>query len=84
MAEQQGVPAWLVEQADQIQAEWLQGARCIGVTAGASTPEFLVQGVCDRLRSLGIRGVRQLPGHAETVRFGRPAGLAPSPVHAQT
>ena len=79
VAEQHGVPAWLVEQADQIQPEWLRGARCIGVTAGASTPEFLVQGVCNRLRTLGVRGVRQLPGVAETVRFRRPAGLAPSP-----
>ena len=75
VAEQQGVPAWLVEDADQIQPAWLIGARCIGVTAGASTPESLVQGVCDRLRELGARGVRQLPGKPESVSFRLPSAL---------
>ncbi len=55
VGEQQGVPAWLVEDASQIEPSWLLGARCIGVTAGASTPETLVRGVCDRLQALGAR-----------------------------
>ena len=83
VAEQQGVPAWLVEDASQVQPEWLIGARCIGVTAGASTPEALVQGVCDRLRTLGTREVRQLPGEPESVSFRPPVDLmgarAPAP-----
>ncbi len=73
---QQGVPAWLVEDASQIDPDWLQGARCIGVTAGASTPEHLVQGVCERLRALGAGAVRQLPGKPESVQFRLPHGLA--------
>lgn len=75
VAEQHGVPAWLVEDASEVQAEWLIGARCIGVTAGASTPEFLVEGVCARLRALGTRGVRQLPGKPESVSFRMPQAL---------
>ena len=75
VAEQQGVPAWLVENAAEIHPDWLAGARCIGVTAGASTPEALVQGVCDRLRALGTRSVRQLPGAPERVSFRLPANL---------
>jgi 4-hydroxy-3-methylbut-2-en-1-yl diphosphate reductase len=74
---QQDVPSWLVEAADQIDPTWLLGARCIGVTAGASTPESLVQGVVDRLRALGARTVRQLPGKPESVQFRLPQGLGP-------
>jgi 4-hydroxy-3-methylbut-2-enyl diphosphate reductase len=75
VGEQQGVPSWLVEDASQIDPAWLLGARCIGVTAGASTPECLVQGVCDRLRVLGARHVRQLPGKPESVSFRLPSDL---------
>jgi 4-hydroxy-3-methylbut-2-enyl diphosphate reductase len=76
---QQGVPSWLVEQADEIDPTWLLGARCIGVTAGASTPETLVQGVVERLRDLGARTVRQLPGKPESVQFRLPQGLDADP-----
>ena len=75
VGEQQGVPTWLVEDASQIDVAWLLNARSIGVTAGASTPEGLVQGVCDRLRTLGARHVRQLPGKPERVRFRLPTAL---------
>ena len=75
VAEQHGVPAWLVQDAAEIHPDWLTGARCIGVTAGASTPEALVQGVCDRLRAMGTRSVRQLPGAPEHVSFRLPANL---------
>jgi 4-hydroxy-3-methylbut-2-enyl diphosphate reductase len=44
----------------------------VGVTAGASTPEHLVQGVLVRLQELGAKGVRELPGLAETTRFRLP------------
>lgn len=73
---QHGVPSLLVEDASQIDPDWLLGARCIGVTAGASTPESLVQGVCERLRGLGVRNVRQLAGKPESVSFRLPQGLA--------
>ena len=75
VGEQHGVPSWLVEDASQIDPQWLLGARSIGVTAGASTPEWLVQGVCERLRLLGVRTVRQLPGKPETVSFRLPPDL---------
>jgi 4-hydroxy-3-methylbut-2-en-1-yl diphosphate reductase len=81
VGEQQGVPAWLVEDASQIDPNWLLGARCIGVTAGASTPEALVQGVCERLRLLGARSVRQMPGKPETVRFRLPSDLIDARAH---
>ncbi len=75
VGEQHGVPSWLVEDASQIDPDWLLGARSIGVTAGASTPEWLVQGVCERLRQLGARTVRQLPGKPESVSFRLPPDL---------
>lgn len=79
VAEQQGVPAWLIEDASQIDPSWLLGTGCIGLTAGASTPEVLVQGVARRLRELGVRATRQLPGKAEVVSFRLPAGLIDVP-----
>ena len=81
VGEQQGVPAWLVEDASEIDPDWLLGARCIGVTAGASTPECLVQGVCDRLRALGAHQVRQLPGKPESVSFRLPSDLTDARAH---
>jgi 4-hydroxy-3-methylbut-2-enyl diphosphate reductase len=75
VAELQGVAAWLIEDATQIDPAWLPGVRSIGVTAGASTPEVLVQGVCERLRALGAGTVRQLPGKPEDVSFRLPPEL---------
>lgn len=75
VAADQGVPAWLVEDETDLQAVWLEGVRTVGVTAGASTPEYLVQKVCARLRELGAGSVRELPGLAETVKFRLPEVL---------
>jgi 4-hydroxy-3-methylbut-2-enyl diphosphate reductase len=75
VAEGQGVPAHLVERAAELDPAWLQGRRRIGVTAGASTPELLVQAVCARLRELGAAVIRELPGPAETTRFRLPEEL---------
>jgi 4-hydroxy-3-methylbut-2-enyl diphosphate reductase len=75
VAADQGVPAWLVEDENDVQSVWLEGVRNVGVTAGASTPEYLVQKVCERLREFGAGSVRELPGLAETVRFRLPEGL---------
>lgn len=75
VAADHGVPARLVEQADQLEIEWLRGVQAIGVTAGASTPEFLVREVIERLREFGAREVRELLGLAETVHFRMPDEL---------
>lgn len=75
VAADQGVPARLIEDEEELQPVWLEGVRNIGVTAGASTPEYLVQKVCQRLIALGALSVRELPGLAETVRFRLPEML---------
>lgn len=75
VAADQGVPARLIEDEEELQAVWLEGVRDIGVTAGASTPEYLVHKVCQRLVALGAASVRELPGLAETVRFRLPEML---------
>ena len=72
-----GRPAYMVDTAADLRADWLQGAQRVGVTAGASAPERLVQQVIDRLRELGARTVRNLDGVDETLRFPLPKGLGP-------
>ncbi len=78
VAESRGVPAYLVDRADQIQAEWLSGVRRTGLTAGASAPELLVQEVILRLTALGAEAVLELPGIDESVIFPLPKELASS------
>ena len=65
----------MVDAADDLKAEWFEGKRRVGVTAGASAPEVLVQQVVERLRALGAVSVRSLPGAVETVHFPLPMGL---------
>jgi 4-hydroxy-3-methylbut-2-en-1-yl diphosphate reductase len=72
VAEQQGLPAYLVQDENNVDSEWLVGARRVGISAGASTPELLVQRVTQRLRSLGAASVRELPGVDEQVAFRLP------------
>ena len=69
------IPAYLVDGADQIDAQWLQGNARVGVTAGASAPEVLVSGVVDRLKALGATGIETLDGVAENVNFPLPREL---------
>ena len=76
VAENDGVPAYLVDGADQIDPQWLQGRQRIGLTAGASAPEVLVEGVIGRLQALGAGRVELLPGAAEDVNFPLPKSLA--------
>jgi 4-hydroxy-3-methylbut-2-enyl diphosphate reductase len=78
VALQQGVPAYLVQTAADLDPAWLAGAGRVGVTAGASAPEVLVQDVCTRLVELGAGSVRELPGLAETVKFRLPEALQQS------
>jgi 4-hydroxy-3-methylbut-2-enyl diphosphate reductase len=75
LAEKQGASAYLVDGAEHIQAAWLEGKQRIGVTAGASAPEVLVQGVVERLRELGGGEVRELHGEPEDMVFTLPKEL---------
>jgi 4-hydroxy-3-methylbut-2-enyl diphosphate reductase len=75
VAEKKGTPAYMIDNASQIDPEWLAGKLRIGVTAGASAPEVLVQAVIDRLKELGARSVRTLEGAEEHVTFPLPKGL---------
>jgi 4-hydroxy-3-methylbut-2-enyl diphosphate reductase len=70
-----GVPAYLVDGADQIDAAWLGNATRVGVTAGASAPEILVNGVVERLKALGASQVETLDGVPENVNFPIPKEL---------
>ena len=76
VAEQFGVPAHLIDNASQIDPAWLSGRKRIGVTAGASAPEVLVDAVIARLRELGAASVRTLDGTPENVNFPLPKELA--------
>ncbi|MFB9066625.1 4-hydroxy-3-methylbut-2-enyl diphosphate reductase [Pseudofulvimonas gallinarii] len=75
LAAKAGIPAYLIDGADDIQTAWLQGRGRIGLTAGASAPERLVQGVVDRLRELGADSVEELDGKPEDVVFALPREL---------
>src|SRR3546814_86290 len=76
LAEREGVEAYLVDGADEIDPQWLEGRRHIGVTAGASAPDILVQGVIERLHALGAgAGVRELSGEPENMVFALPKEL---------
>jgi 4-hydroxy-3-methylbut-2-enyl diphosphate reductase len=70
-----GIPAYLVDGADQIDAQWLAGNARVGVTAGASAPEVLVNGVVRRLQELGAGGIETLDGVEENVNFPLPKEL---------
>ena len=71
-----GIPAHLIDGAEQIDPQWLAGRSRIGLTAGASAPEVLVEGVIERLRELGAANVELLPGASEDVNFPLPRALA--------
>nr|WP_315396788.1 4-hydroxy-3-methylbut-2-enyl diphosphate reductase [uncultured Duganella sp.] len=75
VAEKMGTPAYMVDNATQIDPAWLEGKLRVGVTAGASAPEVLVQAVIDRLKECGVRSVRPLEGVEEHVTFPLPKGL---------
>jgi len=75
VAELLGVPAYLVDNADGIDRAWLEGKRRIGVTAGASAPEVLVDAVIARLKAFGAGSVRTLEGVPERVTFPLPKEL---------
>jgi len=76
VAEQVGARAYMLDRAEDLDPAWLEGADRVGVTAGASAPEVLVQDVVNRLRSLGAGTIEELSGIAENVTFPLPRGLA--------
>jgi 4-hydroxy-3-methylbut-2-enyl diphosphate reductase len=75
VAEKKGTPAYMVDNAAGIDPAWIAGRKRIGVTAGASAPEVLVQAVIERLKDLGAASVRALEGVEENVTFPLPKGL---------
>ncbi|MCM1129148.1 MAG: 4-hydroxy-3-methylbut-2-enyl diphosphate reductase [Alistipes senegalensis] len=74
-AEKQGITAYMVDCAGEIRPGWLEGHSTIGVTAGASAPEVLVQEVIDKLREYGVTEVTELEGIRENLSFPLPRGL---------
>ena len=75
VAANRGVPSYMVDSADELRTEWFAGKERIGLTAGASAPEVLVRAVIDRLRTMGVRDVREVSGVVETIVFPLPKGL---------
>jgi len=75
VAERHGVPAYLVNDASELKLEWLTGKLRVGITAGASAPEELVQGLVSAVKAAGAGAVRRLPGAEEHIRFPLPKGL---------
>jgi len=75
LAEREGVAAYLIDGAIEIDPRWVEGRQRIGITAGASAPEVLVRGVIDRLRELGAQHVTELDGEQESMVFALPKEL---------
>ena len=75
LAERLGTPAYMVDGADDLDPAWFEGRRRVGLTAGASAPDILVQEVIARLRELGVVSLRKMTGVEEKVRFPLPLGL---------
>ena len=85
LSEKLATPAYLIDNAGDINPDWLEGKACIGLTAGASAPELLVQNVVVRLKQLGVSRVSELDGQLEKIEFSLPkelkvdiSGLSPS------
>ncbi|WFE70775.1 4-hydroxy-3-methylbut-2-enyl diphosphate reductase [Halomonas sp. M1] len=75
LSERMGTPAYLIDNADQIEPAWLEGVSRIGVTAGASAPEVLVKGVIDKLQTFGAEIPVELQGREENITFSMPKEL---------
>ncbi|WP_338415231.1 4-hydroxy-3-methylbut-2-enyl diphosphate reductase [uncultured Sphaerotilus sp.] len=75
VAQRLGTASYMVDSADEIQAAWFEGRPRVGLTAGASAPELLVDAVITRLKELGALSVRKMPGVEEHIEFPLPKGL---------
>jgi 4-hydroxy-3-methylbut-2-enyl diphosphate reductase len=82
MADKAGIPGYLVDGPEHLHREWFDGAKTVGVTAGASAPEILVQGVITQLRAWGGEVAEELKGREEHVIFALPRTLRE--VHKRT
>jgi len=79
LADRLGTPAYMVDSAADLQEAWFEGSQKVGLTAGASAPDVLVQEVIARLRAMGALSVRTLDGIQETIKFPLPKGLKMDP-----
>ncbi len=75
VAQRYGAESYMVDTAAELQSEWFEGKTRVGLTAGASAPDILVQEVITRMRALGAVSVRTLDGIQETIKFPLPKGL---------
>jgi 4-hydroxy-3-methylbut-2-enyl diphosphate reductase len=75
LSRRRGTPAYLIDDASGIQPEWIEHARVVGVTAGASAPPHLVDEVIDYLNARGPVTVREVTAATETIRFALPSQL---------
>ncbi len=75
LAHKLGAASYMIDNADELRADWLEGRQRVGLTAGASAPEVLVQQVIERIKQLGAVSVRRLAGVEETIKFPLPKGL---------
>ena len=75
LAERMETPAYMVDSAEELRHEWFDGIARVGLTAGASAPEVLVQAVIARIKELGAVSVRKMAGIEETLKFPLPKGL---------
>jgi 4-hydroxy-3-methylbut-2-enyl diphosphate reductase len=77
VARAEGPPAYLIDDENEIDPAWLEAAETVGLTSGASAPEWLVDRVVDRLRSLGATDVEEVRATEESMHFNLPAGVRP-------
>ena len=75
LSQRLGTPAYMVDDPSELQGAWFEGRYRVGITAGASAPEVLVQGVIDKIRALGAVSVQTMSGVEESVQFPLPKGL---------
>jgi 4-hydroxy-3-methylbut-2-en-1-yl diphosphate reductase len=75
LAQKLGVTSYMVDSAAEVQAAWFEGKQTVGLTAGASAPDVLVQAVMAQIKALGVVSVRKMNGIQETVKFPMPKGL---------
>ena len=75
LARKLGTASYMVDSAEELQAQWFEGRQRVGLTAGASAPEILVNQVMERVKALGAVSVRKMKGIEETVKFPLPKGL---------
>lgn len=75
LAEKMGTTGYMIDSAAELKEEWFENVQKVGITAGASAPEVLVQDVLQKIRKLGVLSIQKLVGSEETVKFPLPKGL---------